>query len=107
MSTHNDDGKKSSGTDTDQTELWDQIAHVTASQYREAVITGLGDGPATPSSLTPDETAMAHYSRALQELRDEGLVELLVSEDTQKGRYYDLTVAGENVMRHIVEEGAA
>lgn len=83
---------------------WDDVGYVRASQYRQTVVNHLADTPATPSDID-EETGfdIAHISRALQNLRDRDLVELLVDEDTQKGRYYGLTSDGETVREQLVE----
>jgi DNA-binding MarR family transcriptional regulator len=83
---------------------WDQISYVIRSQYRTAVLRRLISGPATPSRIAGDtDFAIAHVSRALGELRDQGLAELLVSEDQRKGRLYGVTEEGERVWDRIEE----
>lgn len=80
------------------TEEWDTVSHVISSKYRTAVLDALDEKPGTPSNLserTPFE--VSHVSRALHELQDEGLVELLVSEERKKGRIYGITDEGEDV----------
>lgn len=77
---------------------YDHVSRVKASTYREAAVEELHDGPATPSEIadaSPHE--IAHISRALQELRDDGIVELLVSEERRKARIYGLTDDGKAV----------
>ncbi|MFW6434808.1 MAG: winged helix-turn-helix domain-containing protein [Halovenus sp.] len=83
---------------------WDAVSHVTASQYRQAAVQALVDGPATPTGITEDTGHdIAHISRSLQNLREEDIVELLVSEDRRKGRYYGLTEHGERVADRVAE----
>ena len=74
---------------------YDELSYIASSANREAVMETLQDGPATPSTIA-DETDrdIAHISRALQELKKKGHVELLVSEDVRKGRFYGLTDNG-------------
>lgn len=82
---------------------WNAVGFITASQYRAAVVTELGDCRASTPAAIADATEngqLAHISRALGELREKGLVELLVDEDTKKGRLYGLTDEG----REIAEE---
>ena len=77
---------------------YDLLSIVITSQYRKVVVEALADGPLTPSEIA--ETAgveIAHVSRALQTIRDENGVELLVDEDRQKGRIYGLTDQGRKV----------
>lgn len=74
---------------------WDAIGFVISSQYRVAVLRRLSDGPATPSRIADDaDFAIPHISRALNDLRQRALVELLVPEDRKKGRVYGITEKG-------------
>lgn len=87
---------------------WDDISFVISSRYRIASLRRLAQGPATPSQIAADEdVGIAHVSRALQALRDHGLVELLVSDHRKKGRVYGLTDDGEATWDTIEEEGLA
>lgn len=80
------------------TDEWDVIGFVISSRYRIAVLRRLADGPATPSHIAEDaELAIPHISRALNNLRERSLVELLVSEDRKKGRVYGITDRGQTV----------
>lgn len=84
---------------------WDEIGYIISSKYRVTVLRELADGPATPSRIAADSNiSIAHVSRALQELRDRGLVELLVPEDRRKGRIYGITDAGQAVWGEIESE---
>jgi len=81
---------------------WDEISFVISSQYRLGAMRCLSEGVATPSQIASDEdVALSQVSRALRELRDQSLVQLLVSEDKQKGRIYDLTDRGREVWQSI------
>lgn len=81
---------------------WDDVSYVISSRYRIATLRRLADGPATPSRIADDTSlSVAHVSRALQELRDHTLVELLVSEDRKKGRVYGITDRGNQVWETI------
>ena len=84
---------------------WDDVSYVISSRYRIATLRRLSEGPAAPS-LIADETdlSIAHVSRALQELRDNDLVTLLVSEDRRKGRVYGVTDEGLAVWETIEAE---
>lgn len=85
---------------------WDAVSHVVSSAYRISVVDELADGPATPSQIADATTDdLAHISRALQSLRDEGVVDLLVSDDRKKGRLYGLTETGERAAEHLEERG--
>lgn len=86
------------------TDEWDVVSRVISSRYRVAVVKRLSEGPATPSKIDEDTTLdVAHVSRALQELREDDVVELLVSEDRKKGRLYGLTDVGESVVEQVGE----
>lgn len=85
-------------------ESWDDASFVIASQYRVAVLERLASGPAIPSQIAADaEIVLSHISRALTDLRERSLVELLVSEERQKGRVYALTDRGTEIVA-LVEE---
>jgi len=84
---------------------WDDVSYVISSRYRIATLNRLSDSPATPSRIAEDtDLSVAHVSRALQELRDHELTELLVSEDRKKGRVYGITDHGEAVWETIEAE---
>jgi DNA-binding HxlR family transcriptional regulator len=81
---------------------WDDVSYVISSKYRVATLERLQAGPATPSLIATDtDLSIAHISRALQELQEEGLVTLLVSENRRKGRVYGVTELGEAVIETI------
>jgi len=87
---------------------YDAVSFVTRSTYRQTALEGLADGPALPSELEERSgTDMSHISRALGELRERDLVELLVSEDTRKGRFYGLTEEGKDIVDVVQERGEA
>lgn len=78
-------------------EAINDASFVVSSQYRTAVLEQLTEKPATPKTLTERTGfAMSHISRALREMADRGLVELLVDESRTKGRIYGLTDRGQN-----------
>lgn len=85
---------------------WDAVSHVLASTYRTQTLTALADAPQTPSELV-DATGLdfPYVSRSLSKLRDAGLAELLVSEDTKKGRIYAVTDEGADVSDVLDERG--
>lgn len=81
---------------------WDAVSFVVASTYRTIVLERLMSGPATPTGIAADaEIPTSHVSRVLAELREHGLVELLVAEDRKKGRVYGLTEHGTAVWETI------
>lgn len=84
---------------------WDEVSFVLASTYRVDVLERLMTGPSTPSQLAADtDHSISHISRSLKELREQGLVELLVSEERQKGRVYGLTERGNEIWDTIEAE---
>lgn len=87
---------------------WDDVSYVISSRYRIATLRRLAGNPATPSRIAEDtDLSVAHVSRALQELSEESLVELLVSEDRKKGRVYGITSQGEEVWELIQTQDMA
>lgn len=87
---------------------WDEIGFVISSRYRVIALKRLAVGPATPSQIAEDaEVGIAHVSRALQDLREKQLVDLLVSDDRKKGRVYGLTERGREVWETIDTENLA
>ena len=84
---------------------WDEVGYVISSSYRVKVLQRLADSPATPTQIAEDtDCSPPHISRALQNLRERELVDLLVSEDRRKGRVYGVTEKGENVWTTIDAE---
>lgn len=87
---------------------WDEVSYVISSRYRVLVLRRLADSPATPSQIAHEaECSIAHASRALTELREWDLVDLLVSEERQKGRVYGVTERGEAIWGTIEAENLA
>ena len=83
---------------------WDDIGFVISSTYRTAVLSRLAESPSTPSQIATDEDiAVAHTSRALQQLRERSMVDLLVPEDRRKGRVYRLSEKGQAVWEQTRE----
>lgn len=81
---------------------WDEVSFVIRSKYRTSVLEKLNDGPATPSRIASySNLSLSHVSRALRELRDRELVELLVSEHQKKGRLYGPTLHADQVWKTI------
>ena len=86
------------------TSNWDDVSFVRRSKYRRDVVRTLASGSATPSDIAyAHDYAQPHVSRALNELRDRSLVELLVPEDQARGRYYGLTDDGRDAWERLAE----
>lgn len=89
-----------------ETTNWDHVSYVLASSYRTAILHALTDGPQTPTELGENTGLdIAHVSRSLSDLRSKDLAELLVSEETKKGRIYASTDAGKDVDERLLERG--
>ncbi|KAB1185097.1 MULTISPECIES: winged helix-turn-helix domain-containing protein [Haloferax] len=81
---------------------WDDVGFIISSRYRVDVLERLDESPATPTQIAADSShPVAHVSRALQELRERSLVELLVPEQRKKGRVYGITDDAEGIWRVI------
>lgn len=82
---------------------WDHVGFVESSKYRVLVALALLEQPKTPSQIVEsppdgyDVDDTARVSRALGQLRDRNLVDLVVDERTHKGRIYDLTDGGREI----------
>lgn len=84
---------------------WDEVSYVISSQYRVETMRRLAAGPTTPSEIAAGASvSLSHVSRALQELNNQSLVTLKVSEDRTKGRVYGLTETGEAIWDTIESE---
>ena len=84
----------------------EDAAFVVRSPHRTTVLRRLTKGNAIPSQIR-DDTGL-EYSRiteALKPLEERGLVELLVPEDTKRGRLYALTERGEETWDYMEENG--
>lgn len=78
-----------------KTENWDNVSFVMSSEKRQYALIEVYHGPKTPTDVTDSSPFhMSAVSRAMTELRQRGLIELLVSEDTKKGRFYGVTDRG-------------
>ena len=87
---------------------WDEVSYVISSSYRVEVLNRLADSPATPSCIAREtDCPIAHISRALRGLRERDLVDLLVSENQQKGRIYGITEEGEAIWEMIEAQNLA
>ncbi|QOS12778.1 HTH domain protein [Haloferax gibbonsii] len=76
---------------------------VLSSKYRKHVLKGLARATlATPTELAENtELQRSHLSRAISELREEGIVKLHAPEERTVGRYYGLTDFGEAAWEHL------
>jgi len=84
----------------------EDAAFVIRSPHRIKVLRRLSEGNAIPSQIR-DDTGQ-EYSRiteALNTLRERELTELLVSDDTKRGRLYAITQRGEETWEYMIENG--
>lgn len=87
---------------------WEAIGYVVSSRYRVEVLARLTDSPAPPSTIAADtDCDISHVSRALQDLREQELVELLVPESRKKGRIYGITDEGSEIWTTIESQNLA
>lgn len=87
---------------------WEVVGYVISSTYRLEVLQRLTDSPAPPSTIADDtDCAISHISRALQDLRERGLVKLLVPESRKKGRIYGITDEGRSIWEMIESQNLA
>lgn len=79
----------------------DKFAWLKASKYRQNVLKALGEGPSTPSDIA-NETGyhLSHVSNTLSELVEKKLIECLTP-DRRKGKLYDKTGEGKDLMENI------
>lgn len=77
-------------------DIWNAVSFITASHYRVLAMKELDNRPQTPTDISnnTDIPHVSHVSRALTELKEKGLAELLVSEDVRKGRIHGITDLG-------------
>lgn len=80
---------------------WDKISFVVASQPRLKVFLELLESEKTPSNLAEElEIPISHVSKALKELKEEGIVECLTP-DRKKMKFYRATERGRELKVQI------
>lgn len=78
--------------------------YIKGSKHRVAVIKRLAQSPAIPKEIKTDTNRpYSRVSDALDDLREQGVVELLVPDEQKKGRLYALTERGEEAWDYMVE----
>lgn len=85
-------------------QLEDDASFIVRSKHRRKVVRHLARGPAIPAQIR-EETGQEYsrISKAISDLRSEGLVELIVSENTKRGRLYEITDRGRETWEYMVE----
>lgn len=84
----------------------EDAAFVVRSPHRTTVLQRLAEGAAIPAQIR-DDTGL-EYSRiteAANTLRERGIIDLIVNDDTKRGRLYAVTDQGEDVLKFMDENG--
>ncbi len=78
------------------------LGYIKASNYRKKIIKSLQDKKLTPIELAKEtDIPLSHVSNTLAELLEKDLVVCLTPK-LRKGRLYDLTREGRNVLKNIM-----
>lgn len=83
----------------------EDAAFIIRSPNRTKVLGRLVEGNAIPAQIREDTGQ--EYSRiteATNSLRERGMVELLVPEETKRGRLYQITERGESAWEYMIEQ---
>ena len=81
--------------------LFDCVGHVKVSQYRVKTIKFLADGFKMPSEVAKElDIGTSHASNVLNTLKEYNLVEC-VNPDVKKGRLYQNTSLGMEVLKYL------
>ncbi|USZ67266.1 ArsR family transcriptional regulator [Halorussus salilacus] len=84
----------------------EDAAFVVRSPHRTTVLTRLADGAAIPAQIREDTgLEYSRISEAANTLRERSLIELLVDDDTKRGRLYAVTDRGEEALKFMRENG--
>lgn len=85
-------------------QIEEDAAFVVTSPHRTKVLKRLTKGNAIPAQIR-EETGQEYsrISEAANSLRDRNLIELVVPDDTKRGRLYSITDCGTEVWEYMVE----
>lgn len=84
----------------------DDASFVVRSPHRTTILQRLAEGAAIPAQIRDDtDLEYSRISEAANTLRDRGLIDLIVDEDTKRGRLYSVTDQGEDVLEFMNENG--
>lgn len=84
-----------------QKQLINGLSLVKSSEYRCKILKSLGTDIKTPSEIAKDtKIRLNHVSMFLKDLKENGLVKCL-NEDKRKGRLYQLTGLGKDVIAKL------
>jgi len=85
-------------------QLEQDASYILRSPHRTKVIQKLAEGPAIPAQIKEDTNQeYSRISEALSTLENQDLVELLVDEDTERGRMYEITERGKHAHDYLKE----
>lgn len=83
----------------------EDAAFIIRSPHRTEVIGRLAEGNAIPSQIREDTgLEYSRVSDSLNSLRERGLVDLLVPDDTKRGRLYSITERGEKSWEYLIDQ---
>jgi len=78
-----------------------KIALIKASRYRNSILLSIGYNIKTPSEISKEvNIRINHVSKVLKELKNENIVKCL-NEERTKGRLYQLTEEGEEILSFL------
>ncbi|MDR1819731.1 MAG: transcriptional regulator [Methanobrevibacter sp.] len=78
-----------------------KIALIKASRYRNSILFSIGYNIKTPSEISKEvNIRINHVSKVLKELKNENIVKCL-NEERTKGRLYQLTEEGEEILSFL------
>ncbi|AHF98454.1 transcriptional regulator [Halostagnicola larsenii XH-48] len=84
----------------------DDASFVVRSPHRTTILQRLAEGAAIPAQIREDtDLEYSRITEAANKLRDRDLIDLLVDEDTKRGRLYSITEQGEEVLEFMDENG--
>lgn len=84
---------------------WAKYGFVIASRYRREVVVSIGKGPRTPKQISTDtKIRLNHVSTVIGALEEKGIVKCLTP-DLVKGKIFDLTKDGRNILRQLERIG--
>lgn len=84
----------------------EDASYVVRSPNRTIVLRRLNEGAAIPAQIREDTgLEYSRISEATNDLRDQELIDLLVDDDTKRGRLYAITDRGEHTLNFMQENG--
>lgn len=85
-------------------QIEEDAARIVMSPHRRKVLRRLTKGNAIPAQIRDDTgQEYSRISEAVNSLRKRGLIELVVPDDTKRGRLYSITERGEDAWEYMRE----